>query len=106
VEYISVGRVNIFTNIGSTHEAYFNLTLSNNKLVKCNLPEQAGSYSFGYESIGSYTLINEVNHPCGLTERLRYKADGIRVNSMTYLPAVTAHDVLTLNSPVISTTYD
>ncbi|MEZ9460271.1 RHS repeat protein [Vibrio splendidus] len=106
VEYISVGRVNIFTNIGSTHEAYFSLTLSNNKLVKCNLPEQAGSYSFGYESIGSYTLINEVNHPCGLTERLRYKADGIRVNSMTYLPAVTAHDVLTLNSPVITTTYD
>ncbi|CAH7262171.1 Sugar-binding protein [Vibrio chagasii] len=106
VEYVSAGRINIFTNIGSTHEAFFSLTLNNSKLVQCNLPERAGSYGFGYQDIGSYTLIDEVVHPCGLTERLRYRADGIRINSMTYLPAVTAHDVLTLNSPIITTTYD
>ncbi|PSV20625.1 RHS repeat protein [Photobacterium leiognathi subsp. mandapamensis] len=105
IAYVSQGRVNIFTNIGSVHEAYFSLILTNDKLVQCNLSENAGSFDFGYTAIGAYTLIQNVTHPCGMIEQLTYDTNGIKVNSNTYLPAVTLHRVLTRNSPIISTEY-
>ncbi|MFM2585497.1 RHS repeat domain-containing protein [Vibrio campbellii] len=106
IVHVNPGRVNIFTNIGSAHEAYFSLILNNNNLVQCNLSEDAGSYDFGYKTIGAYNLIQSVTHPCGMLEQLAYEANGIRVNINTYLPAVTSHRVLTRNSPIITTEYD
>lgn len=106
ITYPNVARINIFTNMGTIHEAYFSLILSNQELVQCHLPEDVGSYDFVYQSIGSFNLIKNVTHPCGLEEQLIYVADGIRVDANSYLPAVTQHNVLTRNSPVITTQYD
>ena len=106
ITYPNIARVNIFTNIGTVHEAYFSLILSNQKLVQCNLPEGVGSYDFVYQQIGSFNLIKNVTHPCGLEEQLTYIADGIRVDDHIYLPAVTQHNVVTRHSPIITTQYD
>ncbi|EKF9160637.1 RHS repeat protein [Vibrio cholerae] len=106
IVHVNPSQVNIFTNIGSTHEAYFRLILNNNNLVQCNLSEDGGSYDFGYQMIGAYNLIQSVTHPCGMQETLTYEANGIKVNTNTYLPAVTSHHVLTRNSPIITTEYD
>jgi YD repeat-containing protein len=105
IVYVTPSKVNIFTNIGSVHEAYFSLTINNEHLVQCNLPENVGSYDFGYNVIGVYTLIQSITHPCGMREDLLYDANGIKVNTNTYLPAVTSHRVLTKNSPIITTEY-
>lgn len=106
IGYISPSTVNIFTNVGSVHETYFSLTITNEHLVQCNLPENVGSYSFGYKVIGVYTLIENVTHPCGMREEILYDPYGIKVNDNVYLPAVTSHSVLTRNSPIINTVYD
>lgn len=105
IVYVTPSKVDIFTNIGSVHEAYFSLIINNEHLVQCNFPVNAGSYYFGYQVIGVYTLIQNVTHPCGMHEDLFYDANGIKVNTNTYLPAVTSHRVLTKNSPIITTEY-
>ncbi|PKQ75539.1 sugar-binding protein [Aeromonas sobria] len=105
IEYPTPSNVNISTNIGNTHESHFSLTLTNERLIKCNLPENVGGYNFGYKVIGVYTLIENITHPCGMREEILYDANGIKVNSNTYLPAVTSHRVLTQNSPIIKTEY-
>lgn len=105
IEYQSTSRVTISTNVGMIHQADFWLTLSNEKLVQFHLAEGVGSYDFVYQSIGNFNLIETVTHPCGLQERITYVAEGIRVEAYTYLPAVTQHEVLTRNSPIISTQY-
>lgn len=100
------GRVAIITNINSKHEANFSLILNNEYLVRFNLSENAGSYDFSYKTVGNFTLIKDVTYPCGMEEIIIYDDNGIRVNTSTYLPAVTLHRVITKNSPIIDTVYD
>ena len=105
IDYVSAGRVNVFTNVDSTHAAYFSLIINNGKLVQYNLADRNGSFGFGYEQLGLHNVISRVTHPCGMEELLTHDSRGIKVTNTTYLPAVILHRVITRNSPIISTNY-
>ncbi|GEM74684.1 RHS repeat protein [Vibrio sagamiensis] len=105
IDYVSAGRVNVFTNADSVHAAYFSLIINNGKLVKYNLADRNGHFGFGYQKFGAYSVISRVTHPCGMEELLTHDNRGIKVNNTSYLPAVTLHRIITRNSPIIATTY-